>query len=76
MELVKELRDEAARLIGYGVDRGSQEATISGNLANRAADTIEETLEALKEAAEFIQPFNRAQELLSRIEGVISKASA
>jgi hypothetical protein len=76
MTLIKQLREEAERLSAHSLDRGVQEAGIAANLAERAADTIEEILKVLKEAAEFIQPFNRAEELLSRIEGVISKASA
>jgi broad specificity phosphatase PhoE len=75
-ELIKQLREEAERLSARSLDRGIQEAGIAANLAERAADTIEEILKALKEAAEFIQPFNRAQELLGRVESAISKATA
>lgn len=59
-ELIKQLREEAERLSAHSLDRGVQEAGIAANLAERAADTIEEMLKALIEAAEFIQPFNRA----------------
>ncbi|MBZ9807656.1 hypothetical protein [Mesorhizobium sp. ESP-6-2] len=39
-------------------------------------DAKQEMLAVLKDAAEFIQPFNRAEELLDRIEAVFSKATA
>ncbi len=40
--LVRNLREEAERLSGLSLDRGVQEAGISANLADRAADVIEE----------------------------------
>lgn len=43
---------------------------------DQAEEAKQEMLAVLKEAAEFIQPFNRADELLDRIEAVISKATA
>lgn len=41
-DLVRTLREEAQRLSGLSMDRGVQEAGISANLADRAADVIEE----------------------------------
>lgn len=41
-DLVRNLREEAERLSGLAMDRGVQEAGISANLADRAADVIEE----------------------------------
>jgi hypothetical protein len=44
--------------------------------ADALNDAAPDMLAALKDAAEFIQPFNRAEELLDRIEAAISKATA
>lgn len=41
-DLIRNLREEALRLSGLSLDRGVQEAGISANLADRAADVIEE----------------------------------
>lgn len=41
-DLVRNLREEADRLSGLSLDCGVQEAGISANLADRAADVIEE----------------------------------
>lgn len=41
-DLVRNLREEAQRLSGFSIDRGSVDAGISANLADRAADVIEE----------------------------------
>ena len=41
-----------------------------------AADTITDLLELLNECADFVQPFNKAEDLLDRIEAAIAKAKA
>lgn len=53
----------------------------AAKVALQAADAMEglanatEILALLKEAADFVQPFNRAQDLLDRIEAAIAKAT-
>lgn len=53
-----------------GEEDGSEEALANAHLIAAAPDL----LAALKEAADFVQPFNRAEDLLDKIEAVIAKA--
>lgn len=59
---------KVARVAG---DETDAEADANAHLIAAAPDL----LEALVEAAEFIQPFNRAEDLLDRIDAAIAKAT-
>lgn len=64
--------DKCTATMGYS--DGEEAAAEAWNM--RAMVATPDILALLAEAADFIQPFNRAEELLDRIEGALSKASA
>lgn len=66
-------RDGIALVLQYATEDRATLKSARDAMAD-AANAIQELLAVLKEAAEFIQPFNRAEDLYARIETVIAKA--
>ncbi len=66
LSIVERLRD------AQGLTSGTAQAD---GLLWDAADTIEECRDLLVECAEFVQPFNRAEELLDRIDAALAKVN-
>lgn len=53
--LANQLRDEAQRLSGHSIDRGCANSGIASNLADQAADTIDDLIEALQEITHYAE---------------------
>lgn len=63
MGLVERLNEEAERLSGHSIDRGSVDAGIASNLASEAAAAIERLVAERDEAREALKPFAKYGEL-------------
>lgn len=59
LKLIERLREDALHLSGRGIDRGCVDSSLSGGLADEAADAIERLTRDLKNARYYTVPIHK-----------------